>query len=86
MKNKKSDEELTRFVWKRNPRYDVTLLVEVEKRNPYSFHKPKPVWEMIAKTLREGSLKMRVTGRSCRERVNDLLKKHRKEEGKIIRS
>lgn len=84
MKNKKNDDQLVRFVWKRKPEYDLSLLLEVEKRNPYSFDKPKPIWEMVAKSLQK--LKMRVTERSCRDRVNELLKKHRKEEGQIIRS
>lgn len=86
MNNKKKDDQLLRFVWKRKLEYDLSLLLEVQKRNPYSFHKPKPIWEMVSKSLREGTLKMRVTERGCRERVNELLKKHRKNESKIIRS
>lgn len=85
-KYKKSDGQLQRFSWKRKPEYDLSLLLEVQKRNPFSFDKPRPIWEMVAKSLREGTLKMKVTERSCRDRVNELLKNYRKEEGQIIRS
>lgn len=86
MKKRKSEDQLIRFVWSRKAEYDLFLLLEVQSRNPYSFKKPKAIWEDIAKTLRECELKMKVTERSCRERVVELLKKHRKEEGQIIRS
>lgn len=85
-KKRKSDDQLIRFMWNRNIEYDYFLLLEVQSRNPFCFKKPKPVWEDIAKTLRECELKMKVNPRNCRERVTELLKRHRKEEGEIIRS
>lgn len=86
MNRKKSDNELVRFVWSRKIEYDFLLLIEVHQRNPFSFKKSKPVWKDIAEALRNSELQMKVTDRSCRERVGELLKKHRKEEGVIIRS
>lgn len=82
----KSEDELLRFVWKRNLKYDLQLLCEVESQNPYASDKPKEVWTLIAKILREGALKMKVTERSCRERVNELLKNHRKNELKSLQA
>lgn len=79
MGKRKSDGDLVRF-WKRNARYDFMLLSEVETRNPFAFRNAKPVWEEISKHLQECSLKMKVTGRSCRERVNELLKTHRRKD------
>lgn len=78
--NQKLEKELTKFVWKRNENYDITLLYETEARNPYAFSNQKPTWMQIAKVLQDGPLKMKVTDRSCRERVMELLKTHRKEE------
>lgn len=86
MSKKKSAKELVRFVWSRKIEYDLFLLLEVQDRNPYSFKKSKPVWEEVAESLRKCELKMRVTDRSCRERVAELLKKHRKDEIAIMRS
>ena len=83
---RKTENQLIRFVWSRNLQYDFYLLLETEAKNPFSFKNQKPVWEEISKILKESDLKMKVTDRSCRDRVNDLLKKHRKEEGVIIRS
>lgn len=83
---RKTENQLIRFVWSRNIQYDFYLLLETEAKNPFSFKNQKPVWEEISKILKESDLKMKVTDRSCRDRVNDLLKKHRKEEGVIIRS
>lgn len=60
--------------------YDVMLLSEVQSRNPSAFNNQKPVWVEIAKILQNGDLKMKVTGRSCRDRVMHLLKAHRKNE------
>lgn len=80
MGKRKSDSELVRFSWKRNKKYDFLLLSEVQSRNPFVFKNPKPVWDEIAKTLQENSLKMKVTFRSCRDRVNELLKMHRRNE------
>lgn len=76
----KEESELTKFVWKRNPTYDMSLLYETESRNPFAFNNQKPKWVEIAKVLQDGPLKMKVTDRSCRERVTELLKVHRKEE------
>ncbi len=86
LKYKKSEDKLIRFVWSRRIDYDFLLLLEVQEKNPYSFKNSKPIWEEIAKNLRFGELKMKVTQRSCRDRVNELLKKFRKEEGLILRS
>lgn len=86
MGKRKSEDKLIRFVWSRNSAYDYFLLLEVQNRNPFSFKKPKQVWEDVAAVLRTSELKMKVTERSCRERVMELLKKHRKQEAKIIRS
>lgn len=86
MSKRKSEDKLVRFVWSRNCEFDYLLLTEVQARNPFAFKKPKQVWEDVAKALQLCKLKMKVTARSCRERIGDLLKKHRKEEGAIIRS
>lgn len=73
-------DKSSRFVWKRNIKYDLQLLHEVNSKNPFAFNNQKPVWMDVAKSLQEGHLKMKVTDRSCRERVTELLKKHRKDE------
>lgn len=86
MSKKKSEKELVRFVWSRKIEYDLFLLLEVQDRNPFSFKKSKHVWEEVAESLRKCELQMKVTDRSCRERVGELLKKHRKDEIAIIRS
>lgn len=88
MNKRKSGDKIVRFFWSRNPEYDHLLLVEIQARNPYAFGKlkQKPVWEDIATALQKSNLKMKVTARACRERVGDLLKRHRKEESEIIRS
>lgn len=83
---KTSEKELIRFVWKRNPRYDLILLGEVESKNPYAFNKQKGVWFEIANVLQNCALKMKVTDRSCRERVTELLKSHRKSELASVRT
>lgn len=83
MGKRKADEELTRFVWKRNANYDISLLLEAF---PFAFNNQKPKWEEIAEALRDSSYQMNVTGRSCRERVTELLKNHRKNELSSIRS
>ncbi len=81
MGKRKSDGELVKFVWKRNVEYDVSFLSEVETRNPYAFRNQKVVWEEVAKKLQGGSLNMKkVTFRSCRDRVTDLLKTRRQKE------
>lgn len=67
-------------MWKRNPQYDFSLLSEVELFNPYAFAKQNVLWDEIAQALLEGPLKMKVTGRSCRDRATELLKLHRKGE------
>ncbi len=85
-RKRKSEDQLIRFVWSRKIEYDHFLLLEVQTRNPFSFKKPKTVWEDVANTLQESELKMKVNSRNCRERVTELLKRHRKEEGEIIRS
>lgn len=77
MGKRKADVELVKFVWKRNRNYDIMLLSEVQSRNPYAFKNSKSVWEEIASELQKGSLQMKVTFRSCRERVSELLKVHR---------
>lgn len=86
MSRRKSEGELVRFVWSRNAEYDYLLLLEVKSRNPFSFKKQKSIWEDIANALQECELKMKVSPRSVRERVTELLKKHRKNEETIIRS
>lgn len=78
--------QLSRFVWKRNIKYDLSLLSEVNSRNPFAFNNQKPVWCDVAKALQEGDLTMKVTDRSCRERVAELLKNHRKNELTSIRT
>lgn len=80
MGKRKSESELVRFSWKRNKNYDTLLLSEVQSRNPFAFKNSKPVWDEIAKTLQESPLQMRVTFRSCRDRVHDLLKSYRRNE------
>lgn len=80
MVKRKCAEELVRFVWKRNSMYDIELLLEVQSKNPFAFHNQKPVWNDIAKTLQVGDLKMKVTERSCRDRIVELLKMHRQNE------
>lgn len=80
MGKRKCDNELVRFVWKRNVEYDVMLMSEVQERNPFAFKNVKPVWNEIAQALRNCSLQMKVTDRSCRERATELLKMHRQKE------
>ena len=86
MGKKVKETQLTKFVWKRNPQYDLELLAQVECKNPFAFKKDKPIWEDIAKTLQEGNLKMKVTERSCRDRTKDLLKNHRKDELESVKA
>ena len=69
-----------RFSWKRNPKFDILLLQEVESKNPFAFGKPKPIWEDIAVSLQNSDFKLKVTARSCRERTSDLLESFRKDE------
>lgn len=78
--------ESGRFLWRRNVKFDIMLLGEVQTQNPFAFKIQKPVWVDIAKVLQEGPLKMQVTDRSCRDRVIDLLKTHRKEENESARA
>lgn len=81
MGKRKCAENLVRFVWKRNPMYDVLLLSQVKSKNPYSFDNQKSVWTDIANVLQKGALKMKVTERSCRERVTHLLETYRQNDG-----
>lgn len=76
----------SRFVWKRNVKYDLFLLSEVNSRNPFAFNNQKPVWIDVAEALQKCELKMKVTDRSCRERVAELLKNFRKNELTSIRT
>lgn len=76
----------SRFVWKRNIKYDLFLLGEVNSRNPFAFNNQKPVWIDVAEVLQKCELKMKVTDRSCRERVAELLKNFRKNELTSIRT
>lgn len=82
----KSDNELVRFLWRRNPKFDVMLLEQVQTKNPFAFKNQKQTWIEIAKVLQEGNLKMKVSDRSCRERVAELLKIHRKGERESARA
>lgn len=86
MGKRKAENELTRFVWKRNPLFDINLLNEVELFNPYSHNNQKQLWEEVAQALFQSALNMKVTGRSCRERTSELLKIHRRGELASIRS
>lgn len=86
IKRRKKETELIRFVWSRRQEYDTAVLQETQARNPFPCKNQKLIWDDIAKTLQEGELKMKVTDRSCRERVSELLKKYRKDEAVIIRS
>ncbi|KAJ6642646.1 hypothetical protein Bhyg_07599 [Pseudolycoriella hygida] len=83
-----SDEQAAscRFIWKRNVKYDLSLLAEVNSRNPFAFNNPKQIWMDVADTLKSGVLNMKVTGRSCRERTAELLKVFRKNELISIRT
>lgn len=80
MPKRKCDDELQKFVWKRNIQFDIMLLTEVEAKNPFAFKMQKKAWEEIAEHLQNCPLKMKVTHRSCRERMAELLKVHRGEE------
>lgn len=80
MGKRKADNELERFVWKRNIHYDIQLLNEVEQFNPFATKHQKAAWEQISLNLRESPIAMNATSRSCRERVTELLKQHRKGE------
>lgn len=80
MGKRKSEDELVRFLWRRNLKYDLLLLTEVESKNPYACYNQKPVWIDVASALQQGVLQMKVTERSCRDRVTELLKLHRKDE------
>lgn len=84
MGKRKAEKELTRFVWKRNPQFDIELLTHVEAYNPFVFSNQKIMWHEVSHTLIEGPLKMNVSARSCRERVAELLKNHRK--GELVSS
>ena len=75
-----------RFFWKRNIKYDLQLLSEVNSRNPYSLSNQKEIWQNVAKALQNSYLKMKVTGRSCRDRVTELLKNYHKDDYKSIRA
>lgn len=69
-----------RFRWKRNVEYDIALLSETESFNPFVTKKNADVWKQVATKLKESQLKMPVTDRSCRERVQKLLEQFRQEE------
>lgn len=83
---RKAEEDLTKFVWKRNRRYDFELLSQVELFNPYACDNPKTIWTEVADTLKDGALQMKVTDRSCRERTTELIKIHRAGELQSIRA
>ncbi|KAJ6647856.1 hypothetical protein Bhyg_03079 [Pseudolycoriella hygida] len=80
MGKRKADDELERFVWKRNILYDIQLLNEIEQFNPYASRNQKPVWDEIAEHLMDHPMAMKVSARSCRERAAELLKNHRQNE------
>lgn len=87
MSKRKPEDELTRFVWKRNPQYDITLLGQVEGFNPFAYKNQKPWWIEVAEAIREVDPRMGgVTDRNCRERTMELLRLHRKNELLSIRS
>lgn len=83
---RKPDDELTRFVWKRNPQYDITLLGEVEGYNPFAHKNQKPMWIEVANSIREQDPRMKVNDRNCRERTMELLRLHRKNELSSVRA
>lgn len=58
----------------------MALLTEVETINPFAFKNQKQAWDEIAKNLQNSDLKMAVTERSCRDRMNMLLKDFKKDE------
>lgn len=80
MGKRKAESELERFVWKRNIQYDIQLLTEIEQFNPFATKHQKPAWDEISLNLRDSPIAMNVTSRSCRERVTELLRQHRKGE------
>ncbi|KAJ6647857.1 hypothetical protein Bhyg_03080 [Pseudolycoriella hygida] len=80
MGKRKADDELERFVWKRNILYDIQLLNEIEQFNPYASRNQKPVWNEISEHLMDHPMAMKVSARSCRERAAELLKNHRQNE------
>lgn len=85
MGKRKAEDELSRFVWKRKSEYDMNLLDQVQGYNPFAFNNQKRSWVEVAETLRE-DFHMKVTDRSCRERVSELLKSHRQNELSSIRA
>lgn len=66
--------------------FDLLLLAEVNSKNHYAFNNQKPCWMDVAKCLQDSQLKMKVTDRSCLERVAELLKSHHKSEDKSNRA
>lgn len=86
MGKRKADDELERFVWKRNVQYDINLLCEIEQFNPYASRNQKPAWEEVATALKDNPSMVNVTARSCRERAEELLRKYRKDEQLTIRT
>lgn len=86
MSKRKPEEELTRFSWKRNPQYDITLLGQVEGFNPFAYKNQKPWWVEVAEALREIDSRIKATDRNCRERTMELLRLHRRNELSSIRA
>lgn len=80
MGKRKADDELERFVWKRNIQYDINLLGEIEQYNPFASKNQKTVWEDVAVSLRENASMAHVSARNCRERAAELLRNFRKDE------
>ncbi|KAJ6637050.1 hypothetical protein Bhyg_09776 [Pseudolycoriella hygida] len=86
MGKRKADDELERFVWKRNIILDIQLLNEIELFNLYALRNQKPVWDEIAEHLMGHPMMMKASGRSCRERAAQLLKNHRRNERSSVQT
>jgi len=70
-----------RFEFRSNPKYDLALLTEAEGINPYaSAGTSKAAWTEVATNLQRCVLKMPVTERSCKKRVELLLKDFQEDE------
>jgi len=71
-----------RIEFRKDTKYDLALLAEVESINPFAFagKEQKAAWNDVAVKLQTCLWKMAVTGRSCKDRLKILMDDFRRDE------
>ena len=79
---------MSRFSFIKRSECYLALLRETESINPFSVPTAKSIslWDEVAVNLQSCPLQMKVTGRSCRERVSKLIAEFKGDESRSLKA